>query len=367
MTVTYYDVRKQFERGVVILSLDTEQIWGYLDLFNEPQFRQRYPDALEAHEKLLACLAKAGVSATWFMVGGMALHGSEGPRDRRMAGLPYKWTTRIPAGTAATAPLWYRPSFVEQLRVARPLQEIGLHGGLTHFIWTDPQATREVVEWELAEGVKALRQAFVRPLSFSFGREQEAHLDLLPAHGIRCYRGRTVSRAFQLGPTLYGALARLLDELCRSTPLPVWPQETLPGLWKIPSSLFLYPIRASRTRVVGLQSRIERFRRGVAAAARHRGIFHFCLHPENLTESPLGFSMFEDILEQLILSRDRGDVEILTMGEVAARMERGREGELPDPVPDTPAGFLTGVTAGGTEPDCSSVRRLGTRAPSQGR
>jgi len=38
--------------------------------------------------------------------------------------------------------------------------------------------------------------------------------------------------------------------------------------------------------------------------------------------------MFEDILERLISSRDRGDVEVLTMGEVAARMERARETQI---------------------------------------
>ena len=166
MPVEPYDVRKQFETGVVILSLDTEQIWGYLDQMNETQFRNRYPDALGAQEKLLACLSNAGVSATWFMVGGMALRGSDGARDLRMAGLPDDWTARIPGGVEATAPLWYRHSFVERLRKARPFQEIGLHGGLTHLIWTDARATREVVKRELAEGVKALEQALVRPLSF---------------------------------------------------------------------------------------------------------------------------------------------------------------------------------------------------------
>ena len=256
MTVESWDVRSRFERGVVILSFDTEQVWGYLDLLDEPQFTRRFPDAPAAHRKLLQCLAGAGISATWFLVGGMALHGSEGPRDYRMAGLPYEWTARIRAGDEATAPLWYRPSFVEELCRARPFQEIGLHGGLTHFIWTDPLATREVAEWELAEGVKALHQASVRPVSFSFGREQEAYLDLLPAYGIRCYRGRTVSRAFQLGPTVAGKVARLFDELRRSTPAPVWPQEIVPGLWNIPSSMFLYPIGAWRSRVVGLRSRV---------------------------------------------------------------------------------------------------------------
>jgi hypothetical protein len=78
-----YDIRKQFEAGVVILSLDTEQIWGYLDQMNETQFRERYPDALGAQEKVLACLSNAGVSATWFMVGGMTLRGAAGARSSR--------------------------------------------------------------------------------------------------------------------------------------------------------------------------------------------------------------------------------------------------------------------------------------------
>jgi hypothetical protein len=89
--------------------------------------------------------------------------------------------------------------------------------------------------------------------------------------------------------------------------------------------MFLYPIRPSRTRFVALRTRVERVSRGLEAAARSRGIFHLSLHPENLTESPQGFSMFGDILERLIQFRDRGDVEILTMGQVVARMERARE------------------------------------------
>jgi peptidoglycan/xylan/chitin deacetylase (PgdA/CDA1 family) len=338
-----YDIRKQFTAGAAIVSLDTEQIWGYLDQMNETQFRNRYPDALGAQDRVLGCLSNAGVSATWFLVGGMALRGSNGAQDHRMAGLPSEWTVRIPGGIEATTPLWYRHSFVERLRQARPFQEVGLHGGLTHLIWTDGRATREVVKRELAEGVKALEQALVNPVSFSYGREQEAYHELLPDHGIRCYRGRTVTRAFQLGPTFRGKLARLLDELRRSTPPPVWPEETLPGLWNIPSSAFLYPIGASRTRVVPLRARIERFSRGLEAAARLRGIFHFCLHPENLTESGQGFSLFEDMLERLIRARDRGDIEILTMGEMAARMERGQGRELPVSSDGVPSGSLTGV------------------------
>jgi hypothetical protein len=148
---------------------------------------------------------------------------------------------------------------------------------------------------------------------------------LLPGYGIRCYRGRTPVFACELGRTLPGALLRALDELVRACPPLVWPRETLPGLWNIPASLFLYPIGPSRTRFLALPSRRERFRLGLEAAARYRGIFHFCLHPENLAESPHGFSLLDDILEHLTQARDRGDVEILTMDQVAARMEHAVE------------------------------------------
>src|SRR5215472_2498794 len=101
-----FDIRKQFERGVVILSFDTEQIWGYLDILTEQAFHRRYPGALEAHTKLLESVSGAGVSATWFIVGGMALRNGEELRDRRMAELPIEWTTRIPGRVETSRPLW---------------------------------------------------------------------------------------------------------------------------------------------------------------------------------------------------------------------------------------------------------------------
>ena len=318
------DATRVFERGVAILSFDTEQIWGHLDLLNDAQFERQYPGVFRAHENLLTCLSSAGVSATWFVVGGMTLGQCEGAQDARMAGLPARWTAVVPSGGEATLPLWYRPSFVRRLREASPYQEIGLHGGLTHLIWTGPHVTPDVLRCELAEGITALEQAHIRPCSFSFPRDQEAHHQLLPAHGIRCFRGRTPVLSYRLGRTLPGAALRILDELRRLTPPPVWPYESLPGLWNIPSSLFLYPIGRTRTRVAPLRTRVERFRLGLEAAIRYRGIFHFCLHPDNLAESPDGFAMFEEILEQLVRMRDCGNLEILTMAEVAERMERLR-------------------------------------------
>jgi len=285
-----------FERGVVMISIDTEQIWGYLDCLNQRQFEKRFPDSPDAHTKLLSKLSSAGVSATWFVVGGLALPGTTGL-------------------------LHCRP-FLERLRDERPAQEIGLHGGLTHLIWTDKHCMRNMARNELRAGVEALTEFCRAPRSFSYARNQEAYYELLPAHGIRCFRGRPPSISWRLGRTIPGALLRGLDEVRRAVPPVVWPQRISGVLWSIPASMFLYPIGAARARVIGLRSRVERFSRGVQSAVRRRGIFHFCFHPENLAESPHGFPVLDDMLEELMQARQRGDVEILTMADVLDRIER---------------------------------------------
>src|SRR5258708_29862418 len=191
-----------FERGIAILSFDTEQIWGHADYFNEAQFLQRYPGALEAHDRLLDGLCAADIPATWFLVGGMALSGSKGAQDGRMADLPAAWTCKVPAGSESTAPEWYRHSFVKRLKGAEPHQEIGLHGGLTHLIWTDSRITRDVARRELGEGVRALNELGVSPCSFSFPRATERFSAFLSLNGINCYRGRTPTLAMRLGRAL---------------------------------------------------------------------------------------------------------------------------------------------------------------------
>jgi hypothetical protein len=328
-----------FERGAVVLSIDTEQIWGYLGTLTEAQFNRRYPESREAHIKLLKLFAELNIRATWLVVGGLALGGSH-DLPERIAGLPGKWTSQLQPGSKSTAPLWYSRAFVTLLRDAFPAQEIGLHGGLTHLIWTNSIATRDVVETELLEGLSVLRELNIEPRSFSFARDQEAHHRLLAQNGITVYRGRTPVLAYRLGRTLPGALLRVFDEISGSAPPPVWPTESLPGLWNLPSSLFLYPMTPWRTNIIGLRSRIKRFEQGIEAAVRSRGVFHFCFHPENLAESNHGFLVFEEILELLTRARDQGDIEVLTMGDIGTLIERHTNADHRSP--ERPAALVSG-------------------------
>lgn len=313
--------RLQWDRGAVVLSLDVERIWGYHDVLDEAAFERLFPRAVEAGEDLLRSLCDARLSATWAVVGGMCLRGLGGPEDPRLAGLPRSWTRTIPAGDENTAPLWYARSFLERVRDARVRQDIGLHGGLTHLPWGDPEPPAEVLRAELEGGVKALAELGITPRSFVFPRNLNAAPDLLASCGIRCYRGKGPAWSARLQRTLPGSVMGVVEEVGRWTPPPVWPRLVRPGLWDLPASLFLYRMTPVRNKVIPLATRRVRVRRGIEAAARCRGVFHLYLHPENLAESPEAPPVFAGVLEEIVRARRAGDIETLTMSEVAERME----------------------------------------------
>jgi peptidoglycan/xylan/chitin deacetylase (PgdA/CDA1 family) len=315
-------MRELFPSGAVTISIDTEHIWGYFDHLSEAAFHERFPAAVEAQDRLLARLIAAGVSATWFVVGGMALRACEGARDPRLTPLPVSWIHRIPKGREGAAGLWYRPSFVRRLLDARPLQEIGLHGGLTHLVWTDPLASRRVARHELVEGIRALEELGARPRTFSFARAQEAYHSLLVTYGLQGYRGRVPSLSWKLGRSLPGALLRGLDEWLVVAPPPSRAHKALPELWNVPASMFFYPMRPSRMVLAPARTRVQRFSKGIEAASRSGAVFHFSLHPENLAESPDAFAIFDDIVDRLLRACAQQGLEVLTMSDVISRAER---------------------------------------------
>lgn len=310
--------RPRFENGAVVISIDTEQIWGHFDLVREQEFCARYPDAPTVNDRLLQAFCRAGLSATWDVVGALSLPGTDGPADQRMRGLPESWISRIPAGDETAAPLWYRRRFVNAIRDAAPTQEIALHGGLTHMVWGTSNHGARTLRLEMLRGLEALNEIGVQPRSFVFPRDLEGHHDVLAKGGIQCYRGRAPILSEWFGYNKVSSVTRALEEVARLTPPPIWPVEVMPGLWNIPASLFIYCMGRKRTRWVPLHLRLARVRLGVEAAIRSQGIFHLGLHPENLAEAPEAFETFEAILAYIAEMRAAG-VEVLTIAQALDR------------------------------------------------
>lgn len=321
--------RPPFERGVVVVSLDTEQIWGYMDHTTPAEYLARFPRAGQTAARLLDLFVAHGVSATWTVVGGLSLTGSQGAADERMAGLPKEWLARIRPGNELSEPAWYARSLVTRIRDAAVSQEIGLHGGLTHLPWSRPAQPVEVLRRELAGGIRALHEIGVRPVSFTFPRNFEARTEVLAEFGFRCFRGPGVGSSDSTNRTLYGSVSRIAAEWRLAAPAVFVPAEQPEGLWNIPSSLFLFRMAGVRALVAPLPTRRLRVRRGIEAAIKSRAVFHLWLHPDNLAESGAAFGVFEGIVREIDDYRRRGDIEVLTMAEVANRMDASARATSP--------------------------------------
>jgi hypothetical protein len=313
-----------FERGAAVISIDTEQIWGHFDRMNETQFEERYPRARALHDSLLELLVRQGIPATWTVVGMLAMQGSKGPADERFEGLPGYWRERIPSGNEHSRPLWYARSFVRRLKRARVGQEIGMHGGISHLVWGDGRTTAAQATRELRSGMAALEELGVHPSAFVFPRDLEAHHAVLRDAGIRSFRGRAPIVSERFGYGKFGSAIRTAEELLKQVPPVVWPEETIPGLWNLRASMFLYCLGAKRSRWVAPRLRVERTILGLEAAAKERGVFHLGLHPENLAESEFAIRVFEDMIAQFARARDRG-MEILTLSEAVDRVAVSKE------------------------------------------
>jgi hypothetical protein len=317
MTMNRFD---KFERGAAIISLDTEQLWGHLDLLSPEQFEARFPNAPAVHDRILNLLSGEGISATWTLVGALTLPGTKGPTDPRFAKTPAYWAEKIPAGNERTQPLWYARSFVERLQRAKTPQDLGMHGGISHLVWGDSRTSAKIAENELRFGMEALREIGIEAKSFVFPRDLEAHHAILRDGGIRCYRGRAPILSERLGFNLAGSLARAGEEVCSLVPPPIWPEEVIPGLWNVPASMSIYCLGATRSRFVPAKLRLERTKLGLDAAAKQRGIFHLAMHPENVAESDFAFPVFESMVHEICRRRDRGEIDTLSMNGAVERV-----------------------------------------------
>src|SRR5687767_9232224 len=104
------------ERGVFVLSLDTELAWGSFDHTPVAAFANRYPDLRGTIRRLLDLFERYELSATWAVVGHLFLDSCQRGGDGRAhpeclrpqyRWYPHDWLGADPCTDRHTDPLWY--------------------------------------------------------------------------------------------------------------------------------------------------------------------------------------------------------------------------------------------------------------------
>jgi peptidoglycan/xylan/chitin deacetylase (PgdA/CDA1 family) len=315
-------------RGTFVLSLDFELIWGTLDTRGPEAFREACErERAQVFGPLLTLLEEFEIPATWCVLGHLMLgscapvNGRKHPEIIRPAHSWQKgdWFARDPCSDEERAPTFYGRRLVERLLEASVPQEIGCHS-FSHVIFGDPGCSRETAASEVRACVQAAGELGISPRSFAFPRNRVGHLDVLREHGFTCFRGPEPTW-HQGGGGAVGRVRRaghLGDALIARRPPVVLPQRTH-GLVNVPASMTVFAAHGGR-RHIPISRRVRRALKGVEAAVREQRIMHLWFHPTNLadeTEAMLGG--LRAVFEEVARMRRREELDVLSMGEVAAR------------------------------------------------
>ena len=176
--------------------------------------------------------------------------------------------------------------------------------------------TRERAIAEYRYCAQIAKEMGIPKSSFVFPRNSVAYLPELRDAGFGCFRD--VDRLpVRFSNSMLNSLAMIWADFAGSTPCMVEPA-LKEGIVSIPGSL-LVRYAAGWRKFIPDSSRLRRLRKGLERVRLSRGVFHVWFHPENLyAEWPRVENVVARFLEELGVLVRNGDVQCLTMGQLAA-------------------------------------------------
>ncbi len=301
------------------MSIDTELAWGDAGRPAGATGRAYDTERLVIGQ-ILDVLARHRIPATWAVVGHLFLDqcqpvdGRVHPEIERPPAAP-DWFAIDPCSTLADAPSYYGSDIVAAIAACPVEQEIGCHS-FSHVVATDCGPERFASELAACQALAGAVGTELR--SYVYPRNGVAHVDRLPAAGIRTYRGSTASG--RPGPSP-GRLARLVDRVRPLAATAVRPQREPSGVWNVPQTYLLAPATRGRHLPVAVWARapIARLRQAV----RERSLFHLWFHPYNVTADPeRALGALEAVCRAAAGLRDTGRLDVMTMGQLADHLDR---------------------------------------------
>lgn len=280
-------------RGIFMFTLDTEIAWG---MGGDKRWTKEFKGTRVVVRDLLALLDKYKISTTWAFVGQLLLSGE----DR----------------------FYHAPELLNQVSSCQTRQEIGCHS-FSHPVMDAPVFKPEDMDSELSKCAETGKSLGVEFKSFVFPQNRIAHIDRLSRHGFACFRGedRNWYRAL---PRPLNKIGHVIDEYLGIAP-PVGLPFKHEGVWELPGGYF-YPHRRGWASLLPVSFRVNKAVEGLRKAKDQRRIFHLWTHPFNLASDPKNLlNGLEKIFKEAVYLRDQGQIEIMTMGEMAKFLDNAYE------------------------------------------
>lgn len=311
--------------GKFVISLDFEMFWGVEDTRSIEGYGRNVLGEWQAIPKMLARFRAHGVNATWATVGAIMCRDYREWRTRRRTGTPSAVTPGPYADAEDALVRQYPRLFFARSLVERILetdgQELATHT-YSHFYCKDKDATPAGFVDDLARAgsLAAEMGAGLRSIVFPRNQISPEFLAVLPAAGIRVYRGNAQHWLYRDGDAVPGGTAgRIMRFADAFVPLSgsCCRREQIDGaLVNVPASAFLYAWSALAEPLMAL--RLHRIKQGMTEAARTGALFHLWWHPHNFgVDLEANLAMLEEVLLHYRKLADTLGMESQCMGAFA--------------------------------------------------
>ncbi len=310
--------------GQFVVSIDLEMSWGAVH-HGRPHDDRPYRREREVVHDVLAAMEEHRISATWAIVGHLFLDRCspvDGRKHPEIVRPDYEWLEGDwydldPASSRDEAPTWYGPDLVAAIRSCSVPQEIGSHA-FGHIIAGDPQCSEAAFVSDLSACHDVAAAFGIELKSFVYPRNSLGHLDALEGAGFRAFRG-SPPPPFAGLPSWQRKLMTTVDHIRPTAATAVHPSRH--GTMANVPHTYMFNPDSQTARRWGTQVWIAMAQRRLRHAVRTSSMFHLWFHSHNLADRPerarAGMDALFGRARALI---DAGDLENLTMGEIADRM-----------------------------------------------
>lgn len=284
-----------------LFTLDCELGWGEPNPPDErwDSLRSDPSAGRDLYLRILDIFRKHDIPATWAFVGHLFF-------DECTVDCHYNSdhiSKYDPYTDRETSPLYYGDDLVAMVQDDEIEHEIAGHS-FSHSMYSE--LTKEEARQDLQALVDVAETNGYELKSFVFPSNQVAHTELLTDHGFSVYRGHMQETSYTYKS---GFRALLTNPGAFLITPPTTPITDNYGAIRLPTSRLLRD-----KRWWFLQPR--RLRRGVASMSSDQHI-HFTIHPHNFLDSKHLFRTFDSVLSIIADLRDQGQIEAITMGDLA--------------------------------------------------
>lgn len=297
-------------KPIFIISLDLELGWGFISNPGHKALRLLRNDAQCGRgviELLLTLFQRYNIPATWAAVGHLYMEQGEGGKwiSRELPQFENGWLNWDFYSQICDSPLYSAPDIITKISASPVTHEISLH---SFFHTPFSLCSHAVAKLEVELGMNVARQRGIEPQSFVFPENHVGHLDALKGAGIEIYRGNVPRLYNKAAAPFIRKATGAINKVMPPSVLPLWEE----GIWEIPGSMSFDDPLMSFTL-------LPRAKAGLKRAIRADKVFHVWLHPWSLLVHRGLSDDLESFLAFVSQKRDKGNLQVMTMGDLATK------------------------------------------------